>query len=93
MTDFGKIKSYDTDNGTGTIIPEKGGDSLPFRKSALQQQGQEPKQDQRYTYDVKSGDKGNRYAVNMQAQGEAQSQKAPGSSNNTVQDQASKQQG
>jgi CspA family cold shock protein len=92
MTDFGKIKSYDTGNGTGTISPEKGGDTLPFRKSALQQQAQEPKQDQRYGYDVKSGDNGTRYAVNMQAQGEGQSQKAPGGSE-TLQEQASKQQG
>jgi CspA family cold shock protein len=92
MTDFGTIKSYDTGNGAGTITPEKGGDALPFRKSALQQQGQEPKQHQRYTYDVKNGDDGNRYAVNMQAQGEAQSQKAPGSSN-ILKEQASKQQG
>lgn len=45
MTDFGKIKSYDTGNGEGTITPEQGGDVLPFRKADLQQQAQEPKQD------------------------------------------------
>lgn len=28
MTDFGKIKSYDTGNGKGTITPERGGDAL-----------------------------------------------------------------
>ena len=71
MTDFGKIKSYDTGNGRGTIVPEKGGDALPFRKSDLQQQAQEPQQDQRYGYDVKSADNGKRYAINLHQQGEA----------------------
>lgn len=92
MTDFGKIKSYDTGNGEGTITPEQGGDVLPFRKADLQQQAQEPKQDQRYGYDVKNAENGKRYAVNLQPQGEAQSQQAPGGSE-TLQEQASSQQG
>jgi CspA family cold shock protein len=68
MTDFGKIKSYDNGKGTGTITPEKGGDALPFRKSDMQQQGQEPQQDQRFGYDVKNADNGRRYAINLQPQ-------------------------
>ena len=74
MTDFGTIKSYDSDKGRGTIAPERGGDALPFRKSDLQQQAQEPRQDQRYGYDVKSVDNGKRYAINLEAQGDAQIQ-------------------
>jgi cold shock protein len=74
MTDFGTIKSYDRDRGSGTILPEQGGDALPFRKSDLQQQAQEPRQDQRYGYDVKNADNGKRYAINLKAQGDAQLQ-------------------
>ena len=83
MTNFGNIKSYDSGKGRGTIIPEQGGDALPFRKSDLQQQAQEPKLDQRYGYDVKNTDYGKRYAVNLHQQGEADVQ----------QDQARAQQG
>jgi CspA family cold shock protein len=92
MTEFGTIKIYDTGNGSGTIVPEKGGDALPFRKSDLQQESQEPKPHQRFGYDVKNADNGKRYAVNLHPQGEAQSQQAPGGSE-TVRDQASSQQG
>ena len=74
MTNFGKIKSYDSGNGRGAIVPEQGGDALPFRKSDLQQQAQEPKQNQRYGYDVKDADNGKRYAINLRQQGEAVSQ-------------------
>ena len=68
MTEFGQIQSYDSGNGRGTISPEKGGDALPFRKSDMQQQSQEPQQDQRYGYDVKDADNGKRYAINLQPQ-------------------------
>ena len=71
MTDFGKIKSYDSNKGHGTIAPEQGGDVLPFRKSDLQQQAQEPKQDQRYGYDVQGAEGSKRYAINLHQQGEA----------------------
>lgn len=70
MTDFGTIKSYDSGKGHGTILPEQGGDALSFRKADLQQQAQEPKQDQRYGYDVKKADNGKRFAINLHQQGE-----------------------
>lgn len=70
MTEFGKIASYDSGKGTGTISPESGGDVLPFRKASLQQQAQEPKQDQRFGYEVKSSENGKRYADNLQQQGD-----------------------
>lgn len=68
MTDFGTIKSYDTANGSGTITPEKGGDVLPFGKMDLHKDAQEPKQDERFGFDTKTGDNGKRHAVNLQAQ-------------------------
>lgn len=66
MTHYGKIKSYDSGKGAGTISPEKGGDALAFNKSDLQQQGQEPKVDQRYGYETKQVDGGTAHAVNLQ---------------------------
>lgn len=68
MTLFGKIKSYDSSKGTGTISPEKGGDALPFRKSDLQQEAQVPQPDERYGYEVKDADNGRRYAINLAPQ-------------------------
>lgn len=70
MTEYGQIASYDSGKGTGTIKRESGGDVLPFRKASLQQQAQEPKQDQRFGFDVKSTDNGTRYADNLQRQGD-----------------------
>lgn len=82
MTHYGKIKSYDSSSGTGSITPEKGGDALRFKKADLQQEGQMPKVDQRFSYETSEVDGGNKRAVNLQQQqGESQ------------QDQASKQQG
>ncbi|WFL76564.1 cold-shock protein [Altererythrobacter arenosus] len=76
MTYFGTIKSYDSDKGTGTIIAEKAGDQLGFRKSDLQQEAQAPKQNDRYGYDVKEAKDGKRYAVNLAPkQAESQSQR------------------
>ena len=82
MTHYGKIKSYDSSAGTGSITPEKGGDALRFKKADLQQEGQMPKVDQRFSYETSEVDGGNKRAVNLQhQQGESK------------QDQASKQQG
>ncbi|MEO0419490.1 MAG: cold-shock protein [Pseudomonadota bacterium] len=84
MTHYGKIKSYDSSVGTGSITPEKGGDVLRFKKADLQQEGQTPKVDQRFSYETSEVNGGKKHAVNLQhQQGESQSHK----------DQASKQQG
>lgn len=66
MSHFGKIKSYDTDKGTGMITPDKGGDALPFAKADLQQQAEVPKTDQRYGYETKQVDGGTAHAINLQ---------------------------
>lgn len=68
MTHYGKIKSYDSSVGTGSITPEKGGDALRFKKADLQQEGQMPKVDQRFSYDTTEVDGGRKSAVNLQHQ-------------------------
>ncbi|WP_432201825.1 cold-shock protein [Erythrobacter sp. W53] len=68
MTHFGKIKSYDSSVGTGSISPEGGGDALRFRKADLQQEGEMPKVDQRYSYDTSEVDGGKKSAINLQHQ-------------------------
>ena len=82
MTNYGKIKSYDSSSGTGSITPEKGGDALRFKKADLQQEGQMPKVDQRFSYETSEVDGGRKCAVNLQKQ-----------QGETAQDQAGKQQG
>ena len=81
MTNYGKIKSYDSSSGTGSITPEKGGDALRFKKADLQQEGQMPKVDQRFSYETSEVDGGRKCAVNLQQQ-----------QGETAQDQAGKQQ-
>ncbi len=68
MTHFGKIESYDSSKGKGMITPEKGGEALPFGKSDLQQQAQEPKVDQRFGYETKQVDGGQAHAVSLKHQ-------------------------
>lgn len=86
MTNYGKIKSYDTAKGSGMISPEKGGEPLAFAKADLQQQASEPKQGERFGYDTRQADGGKTHAVNLQMeQGE--------SGGNSQRDQAAKQPG
>lgn len=82
MTHYGKIKSYDSSSGTGSITPEKGGDALRFKKADLQQEGQMPKVDQRFSYETSEVNGGNKRAVNLQQQ-----------QGEVPQDESSKQQG
>lgn len=71
MTHYGKIKSYDSSSGTGSITPEKGGEALRFKKADLQQEGQMPKVDERFSYQTSEVDGGRKSAVNLQHQQEA----------------------
>lgn len=82
MTDYGKIKSYDTGTGAGMITPEKGGDALPFNKSDLQQQAQEPRADQRYGYETSQGAGGKPQATNLQMEQGDSGSSQQGESNN-----------
>ena len=77
MTNFGKIKSYDSGKGAGTISPEKGGNVLPFGKSDLQQESQAPKIGDRYGYETNQVDGQDMRAVNLQhQQGDLQQEQA-----------------
>ena len=68
MTHFGKIKSYDSGKGAGTISPEKGGKVLPFGKSDLQHESQNLKVGDRYGYETNQVDGQDMRAVNLQLQ-------------------------
>ncbi|CDO38341.1 cold-shock protein [Novosphingobium sp. KN65.2] len=68
MTLSGKITSYDSAKGAGTITPEMGGKSLPFVRADLDHQRQAPKVGQRYGYETKQLDSGKQQAVNLQQQ-------------------------
>lgn len=80
MTMHGQIKSYDSTKGVGTITPEKGGEALAFVRADLQEESQEPKANQRYSYETTQVDGGKTSAVNlkMQQDGILQSRKQPG---------------
>lgn len=66
MTYYGKVKSFDQTAGTGFIIPEKGGDALPFNKADMQKQGWEPKAEQRLGYETEKSDAGKVRAVKLE---------------------------
>jgi CspA family cold shock protein len=66
MTNYGKIKSYDSGKGRGIIVPEHGGDALEFVKADLQQQAAEPNAGQRFGYDTRQVSGGTPQATNLQ---------------------------
>jgi CspA family cold shock protein len=69
MTHYGKINSYNSASGSGTIAPEQGSDMLSFRKADLRQQSEEPRPEQRYGYETQSsGDGGKQWAVRLERQ-------------------------
>lgn len=65
MSYFGLIEEYDAKQGTGRIKPERGGDTLLFRKEGLDTPEQHPKPTQRYRFKIASFDGGRKEAVNM----------------------------
>ncbi|MBL0768770.1 cold-shock protein [Sphingopyxis sp. XHP0097] len=66
MTYYGKIQSYDTGKGAGTITPDKGGDNLAFVKADLQQEAAEPKVGQHFGYETRQVSGGKAQAVKLQ---------------------------
>lgn len=72
MTQYGKIESYDSGKGAGTISPEKGGKVLPFGKSDLRRESQAPKIGDRYGYETNQVDGHDFRAVNLQQQASVQ---------------------
>ena len=89
MTQYGQIKSYDSGKGHGMIAPEKGGNELKFEKSDLQQEAEEPKSGQRFSYETKkvAGNKDCATNLRQQEQGQEHNQQ------DDQRKQASKQQG
>ena len=71
MTKFGTIKFYDSSRGCGTIIPERGGDALPFKRADLREEDGEPSVDDRYRYDTGETDTGQRFATLLTPEGES----------------------
>ncbi|MEN3972477.1 cold-shock protein [Sphingomicrobium sp. XHP0235] len=67
MANYGLIKNYDGKQGTGTIAPEKGGDSLMFKKDGLVDPKQDPKPTQRYSFEKSQVD-GKDQAVKLERQ-------------------------
>lgn len=72
MTSFGKIKSYDSGNGRGSIAPERGGAPLDFVKADLQQEAAEPKAGDRYGYETRQVGGGMAQAINLQRDSQQQ---------------------
>lgn len=68
MAHTGKIKSYDAAKGSGMITPEKGGDALPFNKSDLQEQAQEPRAGEAFGYETRQVNGGKVHATSLQMQ-------------------------
>ena len=66
MTYYGKVKSFDQTAGTGFIIPEKGGDPLPFRKTDMSKENWEPKVEQRLGYETETNTSGHVRAVKLE---------------------------
>ncbi|MBD2840887.1 cold-shock protein [Erythrobacter rubeus] len=65
MAYSGTIKSYNAAKGAGTITPQKGDTALPFNKSDLQNQAQEPREGQPYSYETREVNGGNVHATSM----------------------------
>lgn len=67
MTNYGKISNYDASTGSGFILPEQGGDRLPFGRTDLKDQGkaQAPSEKDRFAYDLGKDSAGEGCAVNL----------------------------
>ncbi len=65
MTQFGKIQSYDSGLGEGWIIPNRGGDPLPFGKADLRRESQQPHVDQAYSFTPADADGGGKRATDL----------------------------
>lgn len=66
MKHFGTVKSFDENQGRGSITPEQGGEELRFERSAISWEPKvAPKSGQRLSYDLTEKD-GRTSAVNLQ---------------------------
>lgn len=66
MPYFGKIKSYDSGLGKGTIQPNRGGVPLPFGKADLRRESRQPLVEEPYSFETVEVDGANRRATDLQ---------------------------
>ncbi|SMQ69643.1 Cold shock protein, CspA family [Altererythrobacter xiamenensis] len=66
MANFGHIKHYNANTGTGFIRPEDGEDPLPFRASEMIVEGEDPKEEIRVRYEIEKDRQGEPQAVRLQ---------------------------
>ena len=52
MTNFGKIQSYNDQSRSGIILPDQGGQPIPFDNQDAASDDPRPKIHQRYAYDT-----------------------------------------
>ena len=74
MAYFGKISSYDSGAGAGIIIPDRGGQPLPFGKSDLQHESQQPFVDERYSFETVEVNGNRERATNLEKMSDARIQ-------------------
>jgi CspA family cold shock protein len=65
MSEYGKIANYDTATGKGFILPEKGGEQLPFVQGELDQAAKLPLEKDRYAYEMGKDTAGESCAVKL----------------------------
>ena len=70
MTHFGKIMSYDSVRGRGSITPDRGGNPLAFVKADLQKDAEEPRIGQRYGYETSRVGGGETQAIRLRPEHE-----------------------
>jgi CspA family cold shock protein len=63
---FGKLSAFDQTSGTGSIMPEKGGEPIRFEKGAFKwESANVPKTDTRLSYEVGKNHAGAPTAINL----------------------------
>ena len=66
MTLFGKLSAFDQTAGTGSIMPETGGEAIRFEKGAFKWESSNvPKTDTRLSYEVGKNHAGVPTAINL----------------------------
>lgn len=66
MTLFGKLSAFDQATGSGSIMPEKGGEPIRFEKNAFKwESSNAPTTDTRLSYEVGKNHAGRPTAINL----------------------------
>ena len=65
MSKFGIIETFESSNGLGSILPEGGGDALPFRRRDLETQIPAPQVGERFGFCTSEVNGRNRRAIDL----------------------------